>query len=148
MNSTIDEMKGAGIAASANMWALLADDDPGDNQIAKHNRMVKTGAGDTQPVAEQAASFSDEKEQSSSVGDKKRKKKRKNKKKPGKKQKQERKSAVSANGGHNSDQFEDSDGDEEAAGASCFQALFLTLTAVTTALVSYDLIRCMFRYAL
>lgn len=133
-------MQGGGIKASANMWALLADEDPGDNPVIKRNAAVEIGAGDVQPVAEDAtSSVPDEKEQSSSVGDhQKRKKKRKNKKKPSKQHKEESKAAATVNGAGNSfDESEDSDEEEEAAvaGAGCFRALFLT--AVTTALLTF-----------
>jgi hypothetical protein len=42
VNGIMDTQQGGGIAASVNMWALLADNDPGDNQ----DGAVDTGAGD------------------------------------------------------------------------------------------------------
>jgi hypothetical protein len=77
----MDTQQGGGIAASVNMWALLADNDPGDNQ----DGAVDTGAGDAQPpMAAEVTDVADGKAQSSTVGDQKHKKKKKKTKKQAK----------------------------------------------------------------
>jgi hypothetical protein len=116
MKNKKDERQGGPITASVNMWALLADNDPGDNPLVKRDTTTAV-LDDVEVVQHSVVAV----EATTTVPDDLQKSKRK---KTTKKHTKERKAAASESG----------EAEDARRGSSCVRVL---VTTAVTALVAF-----------